>query len=54
MPGIAESVVEQTTLDWFRELGYSVLFGPDIASDEPATERATFGDVVLAKKKWKR
>jgi type I restriction enzyme R subunit len=44
---ITESVVEEAALEWFKELGYSVLFGPDIAPDEPAAERATFGDVVL-------
>jgi type I restriction enzyme R subunit len=47
---LAESVVEEATLDWFKELGYSVLFGPDIAPDEPAAERATFGDVVLVER----
>lgn len=46
-PSVTESVLEEATLDWFRELGYAVVFGPDLAPGEPAAERATFGDVVL-------
>ena len=34
-----ESVVEQAALDWFRALGYQVVFGPSIAPGEPAAER---------------
>src|SRR5512136_893379 len=49
-PNLTESVVEQATLDWFKELGYSVIFGPDIAPGEPAAERATFGDVILVER----
>ena len=30
-----ESVVEEAALDWFRELGFAVLHGPDI---DPASE----------------
>src|SRR5512136_532755 len=47
---VTESVVERATFDWFKELGYSVLFGPDIAPNEPAAERATHGDVVLVER----
>ena len=43
----AESIVEDATLDWFGELGYSVLHGPEIAPGELAAERAAFGEVVL-------
>jgi len=42
-----ESAVEEATLDWFGELGYSIKHGPHIAPGEPETERASFGDVVL-------
>ncbi len=47
MPAFTESVVEEATLDWFRQLGYAVLFGPDVASGEPTAERASYADVVL-------
>jgi type I restriction enzyme R subunit len=45
-----ESVVEDATLEWFRELGYSTIFGPDIAPDEPGAERLRYSDVVLAER----
>jgi type I restriction enzyme R subunit len=44
---LTESVVEDATLDWFAELGYTVAHGPDLAPGEGASERATYGDVVL-------
>ncbi|MHC4276839.1 MAG: hypothetical protein ACYSWY_08050 [Planctomycetota bacterium] len=44
---ISEDTIEQAALDWFEGLGYAVLYGPDIAPGEPASERRTFGDVVL-------
>ncbi|MEJ7592347.1 MAG: type I restriction endonuclease [Planctomycetaceae bacterium] len=43
-----EAIVEDTTLYWFSELGYSVAHGPKIAPGEPDAERSSFGDVVLA------
>ena len=43
---VTESLVEQATLDWFKELDYSVLFGPDIAPVELAAECVSSGDVV--------
>ena len=42
-----ESVVEEATLDWLRELGYGVIHGQEIAPDAPRAERANFGEVVL-------
>jgi hypothetical protein len=36
---ITESVVEECSLDWLRELGYEVLSGLTIAPGEPAAER---------------
>ena len=33
-----ESIVEDATLNWFDELGYTVLHGPDIAPGEPDPE----------------
>ncbi|EAQ78794.1 type I restriction-modification system endonuclease [Blastopirellula marina DSM 3645] len=46
----AESTVEEAAQDWFAELGYTILHGPYIAPGEPATERDSFGDVVLIKR----
>ena len=43
-----ESHVEDAALEWFGELGYAVGHGPQIAPGEPATERDSFGAVVLA------
>ncbi len=42
-----ESIVEDAALEWFGKLGYSVGHGPQIAPGESATERDSFGDVVL-------
>jgi type I restriction enzyme, R subunit len=47
MTTFTESVVEDATLEWFAELGYTVAHGPDLAPGEAASERATYGDVVL-------
>lgn len=47
---ITESVVEQTALAWFENLGYRVQFGPDMAFDGLYPERAPtadYTDVVL-------
>jgi len=43
-----ESIVEDVALEWFGELGYAVGHGPHIAPGEPAAERTSFGEVVLA------
>ena len=43
-----ESVVEEAALSWFAELGYQIGHGPHIAPGEPASERDSFADVVLA------
>lgn len=43
-----ESTVEEAVLEWFHGLDYAVLHGPDIAPEEPAAERTSYGDVVLA------
>jgi type I restriction enzyme R subunit len=47
---ITESIIEQAALDWLRELGYSILNGPDIAHGELLSERTGYGDVVLEKR----
>ena len=43
-----EAIVEDAALTWFGELGYAVGHGPQIAPGEPAAERDSFGEVVLA------
>ena len=45
--GIHESHIEEAALDWFEELGWSVLHGPDIAPEELASERESYSDVIL-------
>jgi type I restriction enzyme R subunit len=45
--GMAESHVEELALEVFAELGYEVLHGPDIAPNEPASERSSYSDVAL-------
>ena len=44
---IAESHVEDLTLAWLRELGYSILFGPDIGPGERSAERSEWHEVIL-------
>ena len=48
MIGIAESHVEEATLAWLEELGYSVANGLTIGPDGNAPERVSYGDVILA------
>ena len=44
---IAESHLEEHTLAWLRELGYTTLFGPDIAHGEARAERDDWHEVIL-------
>ena len=44
---ICESHIEEAALDWFEDLGWLALHGPDIAPDEPESERASYSDVIL-------
>ncbi len=48
--GITESIVEEATLTWFEELGYTVLHGADIAPGESDAERSSSSDVVLVER----
>src|SRR5690606_20841940 len=50
MTSFNENVVEQAALEYFEELDYAVLHGPDIAPGEPASERESYEDVIL----WSR
>ncbi|RLB95540.1 MAG: DEAD/DEAH box helicase [Deltaproteobacteria bacterium] len=50
MTKITEDAIEQTTLEWLENLGYEIVYGPDIAFDGQAPERdatANYTDVVL-------
>ncbi len=47
-PKTTESTLENAVLDWFEELGWHCVFGPDIAPGEPAAEREDYEEVVLA------
>lgn len=42
-----ESHLEEATLEWFEELGYEIVFAPDIAPDGEYPEREDYSDVVL-------
>jgi len=42
-----ESTVEDAALNWFGELGYSLLHGQVIAPGEAESERASFGEAFL-------
>lgn len=44
---IYESDIEETALDWFTDLDYTVLHGPDISPDTPNAERSTYKEVIL-------
>ncbi len=46
MPVLTESVVEDAALDWFRELGYHVAGGPEMAPG-PHGMRASHAEVVF-------
>ena len=52
MPATAlnESDLELATLEWFQHLGYKVLYGPEIAPEQPGAERESFGDVLLVER----
>lgn len=47
MTGIVESELEGLVLDELRALGWTVVFGPDIAPGEAAAERIDYREVVL-------
>ena len=45
-----ESQLEEAALEWFEELGYEVVFGPDIAPEGEYTEREDYSDIILAER----
>jgi type I restriction enzyme R subunit len=44
---LSESHVEDAALVWLQDLGYTTIFGPDIAPDMPGAERSGWSEVVL-------
>lgn len=42
-----ESHLEEATLEWFEELGYEIVFAPDIAPDGEYPEREDYSDIIL-------
>lgn len=42
-----ESHLEEAALEWFEELGFETVFGPDIAPDGDYLEREDYTDVIL-------
>ena len=48
--GMTEDTVEGLSLDWFTDLGYSVLHGPDIGPEGKAPERISYGETLLVKR----
>lgn len=47
---VTESTVEEVTVSWFGELGYTVLHGPSIAPGELFAERKNSEQVVLERR----
>lgn len=47
MSNMTEDALEQLVLEDLGEMGWQVVYGPDIAPVEPAAERAEFREVVL-------
>lgn len=42
-----ESDLENAALEWFEELGYAIVFGPNIAQDGESPERKSYQEIVL-------
>ena len=47
---MVESDVEEATLSWLGDLGYSILHGPEIAPGELFAERQSYQDVILPRR----
>ncbi len=46
----AESTVEAAALAWLEAIGWRIAYGPDMAPDLQAAERADYGEVVLGQR----
>ena len=47
---ITEDLLEQLAIDWFKDLGFEHLYGPDIAPDTTAGERDSWQQVILTRR----
>src|SRR6056297_2526940 len=47
MYNFTEAELEQATLDWFEELDYDIVFGPEISPEGEYPEREDYSDVIL-------
>ncbi len=47
---MSEDQLEQETLGWLAEVGYTPLFGPDLAADGAMPERSDYRQVVLVER----
>lgn len=45
-----ESDLESAALEWFEELGYESVFGPDISPEGSYPEREDYGEVILTER----
>lgn len=45
-----ESHLEEATLEWFEELGYEIVFTPDIAPEGEYPEREDYSEVILSER----
>ena len=45
-----ESHLEEATLEWFEELGYEIVFAPEIAPEGEYPEREDYSDVILSER----
>jgi type I restriction enzyme R subunit len=48
--GVCESSIEDVTLRWFGQPGYSTARGEDVAREGVPAERESFGDVLLVQR----
>ncbi|MCG8538840.1 MAG: type I restriction endonuclease subunit R [Clostridia bacterium] len=47
MYNFTEAELEQATMDWFEELGYDLVFAPEISPEGEYPEREDYSDVML-------
>lgn len=47
MHNFIENDLEQAVLEWFKDLGYQIQYGPNISPGGSFSERENFGDIVL-------
>ena len=47
MGQVNENTVEMELLGWFEDLGYEVVFGPELAPDGERPERKSYKHVLL-------